>query len=145
MNFEPEDFVKNVVEDPAQHRGAIFLQGYLGDSDKEDHVRLYFDPGLNNYADIKKEDVLHLQKIAKTKNPLGGVLLWVKNIADYGSHTCNCGGECKKDHQNNQANQSVGQQYFQGNIYNRYMGQPQAAAGTWPTTPWLCLNTQQCR
>ncbi len=175
LNFEKDDFIKHIVENPTEPRGTVFLQGFLGDSDKEDHIRLYYDPGLNHYADIKKDDVLYLQKIAKTKNPLGGVMLWIKQpvagaqtgqagYAGYASqgtpaaHVCQCGqhGHGHSEHTcqcSQEENMAAGQRYFQGNVYNRYLGQqqgwPQAQQQVnpqvWPTSPWHCPPTKKCR
>lgn len=136
LNFETDDFIKKVVEDPANVQSMTFLQGYLGASDKTDFIRLYYDPGLKSFTDIKKDDVVHLQKISKNKNPLGGVMLWVKASDSGSGHTCNCS---RGD------NKSNGQQYFQGNVYNQYLGQQQGAGGAWPTSPWMCPHTQKCR
>ncbi len=142
LNFESDDFIKHVLRDsdPANPQPLNFMQGYLGESDKEDHIRLYFDPSLNRHTNIKKEDVVHLQKIPKSKHPLGGVMLWVKSngldhthgvqqAPGYGyaqgvtqteghahSHQC----ACSKGKEN-----AAGHNYLQGNIYNQYLAQQQ--------------------
>lgn len=117
LKFEVDEFIKNVIPDPAQPQGTLFVRAYLGESNKEGCVRLYHDPGLNYYADIKKEDIVYLLKIPKTFDPLGGVMVWLKQPVAEPVNT-------NTEQANNDA--SIGQQYFQGNIYQQYLGLQQA-------------------
>lgn len=38
---------------------VVKLEGYLGPSDKKDHVRLYFDLDFTSYVDVPKDAVLY--------------------------------------------------------------------------------------
>ena len=74
-----DDFVKQVRPDPANTDPVVIVQGYVGASDKDDHIRLYSDDNLTDHMDIPKADIL--KAVEDNENPLGGSQLWVKQTA----------------------------------------------------------------
>jgi len=77
------DWVGKVVRDPATPPGATTLVGYLGDSSKGDHVRVYLDHELSSFVDVPTADVLHAQRLPAEQSPLGEVIVWVKRDAKF--------------------------------------------------------------
>ncbi|MBI1227760.1 MAG: hypothetical protein GC192_21175 [Bacteroidetes bacterium] len=73
-----DGFVESVRPDPKSNEQVQLLQGYLGGSSEQGHVRLYFDEELNNFVDVPKADILHCVPNDKSENPLGGSRIWVK-------------------------------------------------------------------
>src|SRR5271154_2045741 len=76
-----DQFVSQVVRDPAQPANAFLLFGYLGKSSEADHVRLYFDPQLADWIDIPTSAILFAQAIDKSQSLLGGSLVWIERDA----------------------------------------------------------------
>lgn len=76
-----DDFVGRVVTDPANPPNAVLLQGFVGASDAEDHVRVYTDPSLASYVDVPAASILHSERLPAEQSPLGGSLLWVDRSA----------------------------------------------------------------
>jgi hypothetical protein len=74
---QPDDFVGKVVKDPANPPNAAVVQGYVGRSDADDHIRVYADPSLQSYVDIPADAVLHSERLPAEQSPLGGSVVWV--------------------------------------------------------------------
>jgi len=70
-------FVDQVVKDPNNPPNALLLQGYLGASSEENHVRLYLDPQLSDYVEIPEDAVLHTVDTSAEQSPLGGSYVWI--------------------------------------------------------------------
>lgn len=77
-----DDFVSKICKDPNNPPNALMLFGYVGRSSEEDHTRLYFDPELRNYIEIKDEDILHQQPLPKEASHLGGSYFWINRDAE---------------------------------------------------------------
>jgi hypothetical protein len=75
------DWIARVVRDPSQPANATTLTGYLGDSAKDGHARLYFDVDLSSYVDIPADDLLHAQRLPQDQSPLGEVIVWIRRTA----------------------------------------------------------------
>ena len=70
-------FVDQVVKDPNNPPNALLLQGYLGASSEENHVRLYLDPQLSDYVEIPEDAILHTVDAPAEQSPLGGSYVWI--------------------------------------------------------------------
>lgn len=77
-----DDFVSKVVKDPKQPPDTLLLNGFLGKSSEDGHVRLYFDPELKSYVEIPQDAILHSQEISKESSPLGGHHVWINPNAE---------------------------------------------------------------
>jgi hypothetical protein len=126
-NIRYDDFIKKVKPDVANSEEVVLLHGYIGDSGKEDQIRVYSDAGLTEYIDIAKADILHA--VPNSDDPLGGSQLWVK--------------------QSSNVNYNDPQGYAQGDMYNDYMSDSYApdnfgTAGPVPilTQPVICGPTR---
>lgn len=75
------DWVARVARDPAQPPQATMLTGYLADSSRDGHARLYLDAELSSYVDIPADDLLHGQRLPADQSPLGEVVVWVRRSA----------------------------------------------------------------
>jgi len=74
-------FVASVRPDPNDSEQVQLLQGYLGQSNLDGHIRVYFDEALNNFVEVPENGVLHALPCDKSENALGGCRLWVKKSA----------------------------------------------------------------
>ncbi|HET7463376.1 MAG TPA: hypothetical protein VFJ82_19140 [Longimicrobium sp.] len=73
------DFVTKLVKDPsnlADEDGIVMLNGFAGDSDEEGYTRLYCEPTLEHYTDVKDEDILHYEEDAMV-----GYRVWARRNA----------------------------------------------------------------
>ena len=60
----PRDaFVSRLVSDPANldPTPPVVLRGFVGDSDEPGYSRIYCGPKLQDYADVRDEDILHYE------------------------------------------------------------------------------------
>lgn len=71
------EWIGRVIPDPNDTAGALALSGYLGDSSKDKHHRLYSDLNLSTWVEIPAEDVLHAQR-ASADASLGEAIVWVR-------------------------------------------------------------------
>lgn len=55
----------------------VVLRGLIGKSNEADHVRVFLDPALNVFIDIRENDILYAAELDKVASPLGGSLIWV--------------------------------------------------------------------
>src|SRR5947207_11181697 len=78
--FKVADFVSKIVKDPNAPPNTLLLQGYLGDSSDEGHVRLYLDPQLSDYVEIPENAILHTQDIPDAT--LGETYVWITQDAE---------------------------------------------------------------
>jgi hypothetical protein len=87
------DWIRKVVRDPKEPADALALTGYLAESAKEDHHRLYLDVNLSSYVDIPAEDVVHGQRVQEGST-LAEVIVWVRREArlSYGPTAAQAGG-----------------------------------------------------
>ena len=81
-NNKTAGFVDQIVKDPNNPPDALLLQGYLGASSEEDHIRLYLDPQLSDYVEIPQDAVLHTVDLPPEQSPLGGSYVWINRDAD---------------------------------------------------------------
>lgn len=72
-----DDFVDRIVSDPSQPPEVAVFQGFVGASDREDHVRVYADVALSAWVDLPAAAVLHAVRLPAGQSPLGGSILLV--------------------------------------------------------------------
>lgn len=77
-----DDFVRDLVSDPANPPKIAVLGGFLGKSSAKDCVRLYLDSTLQRYVEIPEEAILFRQKLDRAVSPLGGSRIWVRADAE---------------------------------------------------------------
>ena len=107
------DFVSKLVKDPSNlsaDEGMVILNGWVGDSDEDGFTRLYCEPTLDCYADVRDEDILHHED-----SPEVGSVVWAKRNAQvrYGRR-----GEGKKE----------ASSFFSGQLLQDYRGGAQGGA-----------------
>ena len=75
-----DDFIANVIPDPAKVEPTLLLSGFVGRGGAEGSVRIYPEPSLNKWVEVAEADIVHSMPIADS--PLGGSHLWVKRSAE---------------------------------------------------------------
>ena len=85
-NLRFDEFTALVHSDPNSSDQIVLLCGYIGKSNLDDHVRVYFDEELNNFVEVPESDILHCIPKDKSEDSLGGSRLWIKQstIVTYG-------------------------------------------------------------
>ncbi len=127
------NWIDAVIKNDSEFSGSILLHGYLGKSQDDSCVDLYSDAGLNKKVTIKKDNIIHVQKIQAANGSVEGSHVWVKKDGDY-SYT-------------DGANEAKAR-FLQGDIYSNYLqntGIETAPAGIPTTTaaaacPTICGN-----
>jgi hypothetical protein len=71
-----------VGKDPLRVPDITSFIGYVGKSSSEDHIRLYSDLEFRNYLEIKRDDILHSEKLSDKVLEFGGTQLWIKADAE---------------------------------------------------------------
>ncbi|WP_128544666.1 hypothetical protein [Larkinella soli] len=84
--YEFDEWVSSVRPDPRNTEQITLLQGFLGPSSEEGHVRVYSDETLSNFVEIPDEAILYALKLTAEESPLGGSKLWIQSgaILTYG-------------------------------------------------------------
>ena len=72
---------EKVAPDPSKQLDAVALNGFVGRSAQDGHIRLYDDVGFQSYYEISVSDILHSEQLPTTQAPLGGSLVYVKRSA----------------------------------------------------------------
>ncbi|MEU8360464.1 hypothetical protein AB0C27_31095 [Nonomuraea sp. NPDC048882] len=68
-----DPIVEKFRPDPAQAPTAVLrMTGFLGDSDKPDHRRLYFTRELDYYAEFHTGDVIDMTTVGRHEEPFRG-------------------------------------------------------------------------
>jgi hypothetical protein len=75
-----DDFIANVIPDPAKVEPTLLLSGFVGHGAGEATVRIYPDPSLNKWVDVPEADIVHCMPIPDSS--LGGSHIWVKRSAE---------------------------------------------------------------
>jgi hypothetical protein len=70
--------VSNLVTDPANVPNMSLRLGIIGKSHREGHVRLYTTPQLDQFLDVREEDIVHSEQLASQSNVFQGTALWIK-------------------------------------------------------------------
>jgi len=81
LRLEENQFVAELVPDPANLRPFTVFVGYLGKSPQEGYCRLYLSAKLNRYVDISENDIIRSQSLRTEQSSLGAVRLWVQSNA----------------------------------------------------------------
>lgn len=71
------NFVDNIVKDPACIPETKLVKGYIGKSDKDEYIRLYRKLDLLSYIEFRKSDVIHKEELDSTKSAPGKVCVWL--------------------------------------------------------------------
>lgn len=61
-DLAPDPWIRALGRRPDEPANAIGLTGYLGKSEKDDHVRLYMDPELRAWIELKKADIIYRER-----------------------------------------------------------------------------------
>jgi hypothetical protein len=75
-----DDFIANVIPDPAKVEPTLLLSGFVGRGGADGSVRIYPEPSLNKWLDVPEADIVHSMPIPDS--PLGGSHVWVKRSAE---------------------------------------------------------------
>jgi|GEM_PF-5378369 len=81
LNLVPQNFVSQIVTDPANPPATLLLRGFLGESTDATHIRIYLDVELSRFIDAPRDAVLHVEEVPTQHSPLGGWMVWVERHA----------------------------------------------------------------
>lgn len=139
-----DDFIEKLRPDPKEvGNPLVIVQGLIGASSEDGHVRVYLDDALNEFIDVPEKDICYAVKLDEKDHPEGGSKLWVNAdaIFMYGDPS--------------QPNTRSKGSFLQGDIANSFAGQaggpvdgpylpngPVIAARTFYFT---CYNYISCR
>ena len=76
-----DELTARVVPDPKNAGDVVLVTGFLGDSSKPGHTRIYWDASMSSYIDAEEADILHTEPLPKEQSPLGGSYIWLKRTA----------------------------------------------------------------
>ena len=71
-----DSLISSLVPDPADVPNVRMYVGLLGKSSKPDYWRLYTSPQLNEFVEVREEDILHAEQIDGAL--LHGTAVWIK-------------------------------------------------------------------
>jgi hypothetical protein len=125
-SVKKDDWVKKIVSNLQEIPAIKIISGFIGDSLKEKHIRVYSDIKLETYIEISIDDVLHSRERTFEENPDGGSILWVNNASNVVVKS-------------NSANNNL----FEGNLANQYLKNAADAnlKWDWPTDETFCHRT----
>jgi hypothetical protein len=78
QKIREDDFVHNIVADPADPPDTLLIVGFVGRSPAAEHTRVYLDVLLSSYVDVPDQAILFAREIAREQSPLGGWYVWVR-------------------------------------------------------------------
>jgi hypothetical protein len=76
--YQLDDWVGAVRSDPKNTDQLTVLQGYLGTSSEEGHIRVYSDESLNDFVEVPEAAIVHAVKMTPAESALGGSKLWLR-------------------------------------------------------------------
>ena len=128
-----DKFIESVRPDPKSNPLLKVLEGFIGKSSEEEHIRVYFDESLNKFVEIPLNAILHSAPNSSENNTLGGSKLWVKadTVFVYGDPS---------------QNQRPKGSFLQGSLYANYtQNYPQGNVGNLhPSYLPGCTNGIDC-
>lgn len=130
-NIVFDEFVKSVRPDPKSTDQIVYMNGFVGESPIEGHIRVYSDISLNNFTDIPRNAVAHVAANPRDGNIIGGSSLWIRRseLADKGAA-------------------APAGSFLEGDIYSNYarnMYSPVAPSPRGFTLPTVCTtNPSHC-
>ena len=78
----PQDsLVEKLVHDPNEPARVRVISGFVGNSPRAGHLRLYLDLELKSYIEIEEQEIVHHERLSRERSPLGGTMLWVREEA----------------------------------------------------------------
>lgn len=80
-NLRPHPLTESLLPSPAAHPNAVTFSGFLGRSTKDGFWRLYLSDELDEFLELKADQILHSEQIDVCGQPAGIVRLWVPKDA----------------------------------------------------------------
>lgn len=94
--LKSDALVERLLPDPSQPADLRVLVGFLGESPRKGHWRLYQTPTLDAHVEFAEKDVVHSHSSNDDGNRLGGTIVWVRRAANL-VHTQSCSREAQAD------------------------------------------------
>jgi hypothetical protein len=73
-----ESLIANLVPDPADVPDVKVHVGFLGKSSREGYWRLYMSPQMNDFIEVREEDIVHAKQFDAAHSPWGGTVTWIR-------------------------------------------------------------------
>jgi hypothetical protein len=82
LDLKPHPIVERLVKDPGAPPETSQFLGYIGQSSRPEHVRVYVSLALDEFVDVPEAAVLHAEDVPDTELAHGGTRLWVDARAE---------------------------------------------------------------
>lgn len=141
-----DEFVKNIRPDPKSNDPLVMLQGYIGKSDLDGHVRVYSDPALSDFIDLPEREICYADPVKPEEDPLGGSRLWVRKTAVFTTGDPNLANRIKSSFLEGDLLNAfgAGQEFKIPTIVNSRVCPPPCAAGTFCAGGTFCVGGTNC-
>ena len=80
-HLRQHELIDKLVPDPSQSQSFTVLSGLLGSSPQPGYWRLYLTAALDEYAEMREEDIVHSQSLTSAQSALGRTIVWVRSGA----------------------------------------------------------------
>lgn len=141
-----DEFVKNIRPDPKSNDPLVMLQGYIGKSDLDGHVRVYSDPALSDFIDLPERDICYADPVKPEEDPLGGSRLWVRKTTVFTAGDPNLANRIKSSFLEGDLVNAFGsgQEFKVPTIINSRVCPPPCVAGTLCAGGTFCVGGTNC-
>jgi hypothetical protein len=78
---KPHDFATAIAKSNRTMPKLRILQGYIGETEQSDHIRLFLDAELSRFVDVPVSGIAHFKDFRDAKNTLAPVVFWVRQDA----------------------------------------------------------------
>lgn len=130
--YSYDEWIEQVRPDLRNTDQLTLMQGYIGQSSENGHVRVYSDESLNHFVEVPEDAIVFAVKLSPTESSLGGSKLWLRSDAVMTYGDPKAANRPKSTFLEGDLMQQYGTQY--GGGYDQtggvgaYGGQPEVAA-----------------
>jgi hypothetical protein len=79
QELRQHELIEKVLPDPSQLASLTTLSGFIGRSLQEGYWRLYLTPTLDEYVEIREDDIVHTQTLEPSQSALGRTVVWLRS------------------------------------------------------------------
>jgi hypothetical protein len=82
LDLSPDELVEDLLGRDRVPPDLITLRGYLGESDARGYHRLFTEPALQRWVDIRDADIVYRERVSAEEGAYGArTVLWVRREA----------------------------------------------------------------
>ena len=79
--LRPHQFITDITRKTGSSPKVNIIRGYVGESEKRTHTRIYLDIELKRFVDVPTDGIVHVADLRANNNLLAPVFLWVNTDA----------------------------------------------------------------